>query len=377
MGSAVRNIAVVIPKYGLVGGGEKFALELTERIAANGRYNVHVFANQWRSRSDRITFHKVPIIAFPKFLTTISFARFANRKIEKMNFDLIHSHERIFRADIFTMHSVPHRFWVREIRKKHMSLFDHGTAWVEGQLINSGSCKKYLPVSTLTREKFLQEYAVDPGKIQIISPGVDLDRFSRPDRLRCRQEIRRQLGLGEEDTVLLFVSMNFELKGLHHLIAALARIKATQPSAKLKLLVVGKGNSKKYGKLARECGVADDVIFTGVWKEDIERVYLASDIFSMLSKFDTFGMVVLEAMSASLPVIISGNVGAKDLVRDGENGYVVEREDIPAICSKIETLMQAQVRSAMAQEAYREATCHTWDRMAEKVVDVYDELLGT
>jgi UDP-glucose:(heptosyl)LPS alpha-1,3-glucosyltransferase len=377
MGSPVRNIAVVIPKYGLVGGGEKFALELTERIAASGRYRVHVFANQWIARSNRITFHKVPILAFPKFLTTISFARFANREMAKMDFDLIHSHERIFRADVFTMHSVPHRFWVREIRKKHMSLFDYGTAWVERQLIRQGGCKKYLPVSTLTKEKFLQEYPVDPGKIHIISPGVDIDRFNRLDRLRCRQEVRRQFGLGEEDTVLLFVSMNFELKGLHHLIAALARIRATQPSAKLKLLVVGKGNEKKYGKIARECGVAEDVIFTGVWKEDIERVYLASDIFSMLSKFDTFGMVVLEAMSASLPVIISGNVGAKDLIRDGENGYVVERDDIPAICSKIETLMQDQVRSAMAQEAYREATCHTWDRMAEKVLNVYNELLGT
>jgi UDP-glucose:(heptosyl)LPS alpha-1,3-glucosyltransferase len=376
MGSSARNIAVVIPKYGLVGGGEKFALELTERIAASGRYRVHVFANQWSARSNGITFHKVPIIAFPKFLTTISFARFASREMAKMKFDLIHSHERIFRADVFTMHSVPHRFWVREIREKHMSLFDYGTAWVERQLIHRGGCKKYLPVSALTKEKFLQEYPVDPGRIQIISPGVDIDRFSRLDRQRCRQEVRRQFGLGEEDTVLLFVSMNFELKGLHHLIAALARIKATQPSTKLKLLAVGKGNEKKYGKIARKCGVAGDVIFTGVWKEDIERVYLAADIFSMLSKFDTFGMVVLEAMSASLPVIISGTVGAKDLVRDGENGYVVEREDIPAICSRIETLMQHQVRSAMAKEAWREATGHTWDKMAEKVLNVYDELLG-
>ena len=171
--------------------------------------------------------------------------------------------------------------------------------------------------------------------------------------------------------------MNFELKGLRHLIAALARIKATQPAAKLKLLVVGRGNEKKYKRLAGDCGLAGNVIFTGVWKEDIERVYLASDIFLMLSNFDTFGMVVLEAMSASLPVIISGNVGAKDLVRDGENGYVVAREDLPAICSRIETLMQDQVRFAMAQEAYREATSHTWDRMAEKVLNVYDELLGT
>lgn len=376
MGSAVRNVAVVIPKYGLVGGGEKYALELTERIAASDRYKIHVFANQWRTQSDRITFHKVPIIAFPKFLTTVSFAWFANQEIGETNFDLIHTHERIFRADIFTMHSVPHRFWVREIRKKRMSLFDYGTAWVEGQLIHKGKCKKYLPVSSLTKEKFLQEFTVDPGKIQIVYPGVDIDKFSRLDRQRCRQDIRRRFGLGEADTVLLFVSMNFELKGLDNLIASMARIKAKQPDAKLKLLVAGKGNEKKYSRLARECGLAGDVIFSGVWKDDIEKVYLASDIFSMLSKFDTFGMAVLEAMSASLPVVISENVGAKDLVRDGMNGYVVNSADIGLISSRIEIMLDHRIRERMAEGAYKEAKNHTWDRMAEKILHIYDETLG-
>jgi UDP-glucose:(heptosyl)LPS alpha-1,3-glucosyltransferase len=376
MGSAVRNVAVVIPKYGLVGGGEKYALELTERIAASDRYKIHVFANQWRTQSDRITFHKVPIIAFPKFLTTISFAWFVNQEIGETNFDLIHTHERIFRADIFTMHSVPHRFWVREIRKKRMSLFDYGTAWVEGQLIHKGKCKKYLPVSSLTKEKFLQEFTVDPDKIQIVYPGVDIDKFSRLDRQRCRQDIRRRFGLGEADTVLLFVSMNFELKGLDNLIASMARIKAKQPDAKLKLLVAGKGNEKKYSRLARECGLAGDVIFSGVWKDDIEKVYLASDIFSMLSKFDTFGMAVLEAMSASLPVVISENVGAKDLVRDGMNGYVVNSADIGLISSRIEIMLDHRIRERMAEGAYKEAKNHTWDRMAEKILHIYDETLG-
>jgi UDP-glucose:(heptosyl)LPS alpha-1,3-glucosyltransferase len=376
MGSAVRNVAVVIPKYGLVGGGEKYALELTERIAASDRYKIHVFANQWRTQSDRITFHKVPIIAFPKFLTTVSFAWFANQEIGETNFDLIHTHERIFRADIFTMHSVPHRFWVREIRKKRMSLFDYGTAWVEGQLIHKGKCKKYLPVSSLTKEKFLQEFTVDPDKIQIVYPGVDIDKFSRLDRQRCRQDIRRRFGLGEADTVLLFVSMNFELKGLDNLIASMARIKAKQPDAKLKLLVAGKGNEKKYSRLARECGLAGDVIFSGVWKDDIEKVYLASDIFSMLSKFDTFGMAVLEAMSASLPVVISENVGAKDLVRDGMNGYVVNSADIGLISSRIEIMLDHRIRERMAEGAYKEAKNHTWDRMAEKILHIYDETLG-
>ena len=376
MTSKIYKIAVVVPKYGLVGGGERFVLELTERIAADHHYDVHVFANKWKQQSDRITFHKVPVISFPKFLTTISFAWFANRKIAEMNFDIIHTHERIFHADIFTMHSVPHRFWVKEIRRKNMSLFDYGTSWVEKSLINDGKCRMFLPVSNVAKEKFLQEFNIDSRKVRIIHPGVDIDKFNKLDRKACCYEIRKQFGIKKTDTVILFVSMNFELKGLDNLMAAMALTKSKHPSEKLKLLVVGKGNEKKYGKLAQELGIKDDVIFAGVWKDNIEQIYIASDIFAMISQFDTFGIAVLEAMSASLPVIITGNVGAKDLVKNEINGFIVDREDIDLISSKIIFLLNRESRQNMAEEAYKEAMKNTWDAMAIKVLKIYDEIIG-
>jgi UDP-glucose:(heptosyl)LPS alpha-1,3-glucosyltransferase len=105
---ARKKIAVVIPKYGSLGGAESHTAELTNRIARNEQYDVHVFANQWTNHSENITFHKVPIISFPKFLTTISFAYFAGIRISPINFDIIHTHERIFSADICTLHGLPH-----------------------------------------------------------------------------------------------------------------------------------------------------------------------------------------------------------------------------------------------------------------------------
>jgi UDP-glucose:(heptosyl)LPS alpha-1,3-glucosyltransferase len=172
MTSNAKKIAVVIPKYGLLGGAERFAYELTERLSLNEKYDFHVFTNRWRSDSERITFHKVPIIRFPRFLTTISFAWFANRKISKMNFDLVHTHDRIFDADIFTMHGIPHRIWVHEVRKKSMSLFDRATCMVERYLVNNTRCKIFLPVSSLTEEKFLQEYKIEQKQLRVIHPGV-------------------------------------------------------------------------------------------------------------------------------------------------------------------------------------------------------------
>ncbi|MBW2558589.1 MAG: glycosyltransferase family 4 protein [Deltaproteobacteria bacterium] len=375
---SARKIAIVIPKYGLLGGAERFAYELTERLSLNEKYDFHVFANKWQSDSDRITFHKVPIIRFPKFLTTISFAWFANQKISKMNFDLVHTHDRIFDADIFTMHGIPHRIWVHEVRKKFMSLFDQATCWIEKRLVCNTRCKTFLPVSSLTKEKLLQEYRIEPEKIQVIHPGVDIEKFQRPGRENCRKEIRERFGIGSSDIVILFVSMNFEIKGLDYVMAAIGKAKASYLFHNLRLLVVGKGDYKKYGVLAQKAGIKDNVIFAGVQKENLEKIYLASDIFTMLSRFDTFGMTVLEAMVASLPVIISSNVGAKDLVKEGINGFVIDdTNNADMICEKIGFMLDSKTRTTMAKEACDTALNNSWDAVAKRVENIYEGMLQT
>ena len=373
-----KKIAIVIPKYGLLGGAERFVYELTERLSLNEKYDFHVFTNRWLPGSDRITFHKVPIIRFPRFLTTISFAWFANRKISKINFDLVHTHDRIFDADIFTMHGIPHRIWVHEVRKKSMSLFDRATCWAEKRLVNNTRCKILLPVSSLTKEKFLQEYRIEPEKLQVIHPGVNIEKFQKFDREHCRKEIREQFKINPSDIVILFVSMNFEIKGLDYVMDAVGKAKTSYPSQNIKLLVVGKGDYKKYSNLAQKAGIKENVIFAGVHKENLEKIYLASDIFMMLSRFDTFGMTVLEAMAASLPVIISSNVGAKDLVREGENGFVIEdTSNADMICEKIGSMLDSKTRNTMAKEACDTALSNNWDAVAKRVEGIYEEMLRT
>ncbi len=373
---APLKIAIVIPKYGLVGGAEYFVAELTKRIALNPRYDIHVFANRWSSNSPRVVFHKVPVINFPKFLTTMSFAHFVKNKMARMKFDLIHAHDRIFGADIYTMHGIPHRLWIHEVRKKNMSLNDHATEWVEKFLVESSGCRRFISVSNLAQEKFLQAYHIDTDSTRVIHPGIDVERFRSLDRELCRREIRSLWGIGQADIVILFVSMNFDIKGLDPLMAAVAKMKLNCPEEKIKLLIVGKGEEKKYRRMAKSLGIGDDVIFAGVHREELERIYMASDVFSILSKFDTFGITVLEAMAASLPVVVSGNVGAKDIVKQGINGFVIEeRTDIDAISEKIGLLLNREVRIRMGEAAYETAMNNSWESVARKYELIYDELL--
>jgi len=368
-----KKIAVVVPKYGLVGGGERYVAELTERIAAIPKYDIHVFANQWHRQSDNVTFHKVPVITFPKWLTTISFAYFANRKIARLGVDLIHTHERIFKADICTLHSIPHRIWVEKIRrKKLLSLFDRATIWVEKQMFTKGGCRIFMPVSSFARQKMQEVYTVAPERIRIVHPGVDIEKF-KPAESELRLEIRHELGVKDDEVLILFVSMNFELKGLDLLLAALSRLRKDGRGKQPKLLVVGKGNISKYQDISRQLGIAENVVFTGV-RHDMERIYVAGDLFVLLSNFDTFGMVVTEAMASGLPVIVSDKVGAKDLVRNAENGFIVDRDNIEEICSKIVHMSDERVRVRMSRNAQKTIKDYTWDKVALDVMNIYENI---
>jgi UDP-glucose:(heptosyl)LPS alpha-1,3-glucosyltransferase len=166
--------------------------------------------------------------------------------------------------------------------------------------------------------------------------------------------------------------MNFEIKRLELVLKAVAELLAKQKeSAKLKVLVVGKGEKEKYHLMARQLEIADRVIFAGVTRE-VEKYYLASDIFAMPSAFDTFGLAVLEAMAAGLPVIITRTVGARDLIDPGVHGFVLSKNPSPTdFTTVLDILMERETRMKMGQNSMQTALKHDWDTVANKVANIY------
>ena len=366
------RIAVVIPKYGLVGGAEGFVFHLTEGLAQREGLDVHVFANKWRRGNSPITFHKVPIMRFPRWIQPVSFAYFAQKAIQAGSYDIVHSHDRIFEMDLFTFHGIPHRAWIKETKRDRLSFFDRAMVWVEQKGVNNLNEPVILPVSNLVKEEFLKCYDVPESRILVIHPGVSMGRFCSLNREVCRQEIRQLYGLSSNDVVVLFVSMNFELKRLDLVIRGIAGVaKEEDQNLGIKLLVVGKGDPKRFMELARDLGILERVIFTGVTAE-VEKYYLASDVFAMPSKFDTFGLAVLEAMAAGLPVIITSRVGARDLVQSGVNGFVLSNSpSVSEMTAALNVLMQREMRLQMGANNRQVALQHTWDNASGRVFELY------
>jgi glycosyltransferase involved in cell wall biosynthesis len=207
-----------------------------------------------------------------------------------------------------------------------------------------------------------------PGVPTVVTPnGVDAQRF-RPDP-RARREVRAELGIPDGDVVALFVGGDWHGKGLALAIAAVARTWA------LRLLVVGRGDERHFGALARRLGVGPRVTFAGQ-REDTERYYAASDVYLLASWYETFSLAAFEAAATGLPIVAAPVSGVEELVGEGEAGLIVDR-NANALAAALGALAaDAERRARLGAAARSRAAEYTWDRSADAVLGVYRTLLG-
>jgi glycosyltransferase involved in cell wall biosynthesis len=141
---------------------------------------------------------------------------------------------------------------------------------------------------------------------------------------------------------------------------------------RVRLLVVGRGDAERYAALARTLGIADRVSFEGVQDAGLERYYHAADAFIMLSAYETFCMAALEALAAGLPVIITERMGIRDLVRDGEHGYVLPADANAAdVADRLVVLRDPEVRARLGGRAREVGRSHDWAGVAARLAEEY------
>jgi len=189
---------------------------------------------------------------------------------------------------------------------------------IERRILTNRRLKKVVVNSRMEKENLLCYYRIPEERIEVIYNGVDLDRF-RPVRETERVAVRREMNTRAGDFVLLFPSNNFRRKGLAVLIAALARLNRKDVT----LWVAGRGREAPFKALAGKLQVEERVRFLGK-RSDMERLYGASDLMVLPTRYDSFSNVVLEAMACDLPVITTRSNGAAEAVQAGVNGYVLD-----------------------------------------------------
>jgi glycosyltransferase involved in cell wall biosynthesis len=217
-----------------------------------------------------------------------------------------------------------------------------------------GGADAFVACGSRSRE-YLMHLGAAAAKVFVAINTVDTDYFRGGSLLSAaeRAALRRAHGV-EARTVILYSGRLTELKGVHYLLEAYARLR--EEHADLGLLIVGYG--PKEGSLKQLCAAEgiQDVHFVGhVDMAAMPKYYAISDLCVLPSLRDVWGMVINEAMACGLPVITTDKVGASaDLVENGVNGYVVEAGDQTALLEAMRRLVADPVlRGRMAEDSRR------------------------
>ena len=206
----------------------------------------------------------------------------------------------------------------------------------------------------------------------VIHNGIDLHKF---DRDYDKQEIRGSLGIDTDTLVIGMVARLTYQKDPETFIAAAARV--LQSEKNVCFLVVGDGELKiSLEEQARKLNIQRQVIFTG-YRTDIPQLLSVMDIYCLPSRWEGLPIGLLEAMASGLCVITTAVNGAKEIIKDGENGYIFNIGDSADLANKISSLLQdGNLRAKLSVEARKTvAEKFTIKKMVDRVSEQYDLLV--
>ncbi|HVV25212.1 MAG TPA: glycosyltransferase family 4 protein [Pseudonocardiaceae bacterium] len=224
--------------------------------------------------------------------------------------------------------------------------------------------------STAMRHEVAHLFDVDADTITVIHNGIE----SRGWRVGAAQvaAARRRYAPDDAPLLVFFGRLEWE-KGVHDLIAALPKIRARHPGARL--VVAGKGRqAQELLAAARKHRVRRAVDFVGHLSDrELRAALAAADAVVLPSRYEPFGIVALEAAAVGAPLVASTAGGLGEVVMDGRTGVAFPPGDVPALAAAVHTVIAdpaaAKVRARAARN--RLPVDFDWNRIAEATAEVY------
>ncbi len=207
-----------------------------------------------------------------------------------------------------------------------------------------------------------------PGEYEIIPNGIDYKHFSA--------NVAPLPQYQDGKLNILFVGRLEKRKGLRYLLEAYSKLKWEMPNTRL--IVVGPGNPDKESYRILSSHGLRDVEFAGrVSYDELPRYYATADIFcSPATGGESFGIVLLEAMSAGKPVVASDIEGFRGIMTDGEQGLLVPKKDTGALANALGRLARdPELRSKLGGQGSRSAEDYRWEVVAGRVEEYYNRCI--
>jgi len=232
---------------------------------------------------------------------------------------------------------------------------------------------RVIAVSQAVAESLRRNGVIDSSKITVVHNGIDTDRFDRSDTTAGAR--------GDHAMLVGTVGHLGPIKGQDIFVRAAALISARRRG--VHFIVIGEDKSPQMGyrksleSLVAELGLKEIVTMPG-WQDDIPAVLSSLTVFVSAARSEPFGLAMVEAMAAGLPVVAAASEGALEIIEDGVTGKLVPVGDPEALAQAINELLDNSIeRSRLGRNALLAAReGYSLKRMASDTERVYREVLA-
>jgi len=358
------------------------SISLFRRGLINANHEVHIIAPQYEDYQDEEPYvFRFPALDLSDRLNislVLPFQPLMELTVRGIKPDLIHSQHPVWMGDlaaafasdmnlplVFTFHT---RY--DEYAQSYVPILPGLASKVAEEVVlrYMRNCTHIIAPTPGIRDLILREYPIDVP-VSVVPSPVDLNQYDELNPGR----VRTMLGL-EEEELLLYVGRLSKEKGLDLILRAFVRIVAERPS--VRLLLLGEGPYKRaLESKARRLGLSERIIFGGVIPhEEVPDYVSAADLFVFSSLADTQGLVLLEAMTAGVPVVAVEAPGPADVLSEG-GGLLVPATEVDFSNAVLSLLADEVSRREMGKQAIRAAQRYSISATTARMLEVYEKTI--
>ena len=359
---------------------------LFDELSANGHdVRILTISDDLHSRKEGSVYYirSVPLKGvYPDLRMPTSFRHKLIQEIIDWKPDIVHSQCEFFsyqfasRISKITGAPIVHTY--HTLYEQYMTSYLIPSKRLGDYLVKMLSRRRLKRVSTLVAptqkvENTLQGYGMETP-ISVVPSGISLEQHFRRLPEEERSHRRRELGIGEDDLVLINLGRLGGEKNLGELLEFFAE--ARKKNDTLKFLIVGDGPAREtLQKQAKALDIADAVIFTGmVPPSEVQNYYQLGDVFVSASTSETQGLTYIEAAANGLPLLCRQDDCLADVLEEGENGY--EYTSAEEFLEAIDTMMDdREWRAAAARRSEEIAASFDKKAFGEAIENVYESVL--
>ncbi|MCM2996626.1 glycosyltransferase family 4 protein [Paenibacillus cellulositrophicus] len=228
---------------------------------------------------------------------------------------------------------------------------------------------------TFVKSELANKYLTDKGFTDVVTLGVGLDIENLENRQECNDEIEKELKKLHGKKVLLYIGILEARRNILFLLRLLK--KATEQDPEIRLLFIGSGKSEEtdeYWKYINDHHLSKFIVyFPKIEQAQLWRIYEVSDVMVFPTTYDIFGMVLLESLYYNVPVISSLNGGASTLIRQNENGIILNHFDEQLWLNVIFEVLEAPIlKERMKASRPKTTKSIQWDNIVSKMISQID-----